>query len=115
MPLKSALPHILTTIAIATLAGCSSPEDRVARAAERMNKAKNPSIESVRAEGSRLIVRYKDAKTSGLSDDELTRMMSAGLCEIDVVADLVHDGGAIRIELPRNFDYLAIDIDRCDA
>ena len=115
MPVKLIRSLAPAAIAIAVLAGCSSPEDRVARAAERMNKVKSPDIESVRAEGSRLIVRYKDAKTSGLSDDELTRMMSAGLCEIDVVADLVHDGGAIRIELPRNFDYLAIDIDRCNA
>ena len=106
----------IAALALMTLlSACSSPEDRVARAAERMNQDKDPSIDSVRAEGNRLIVRHKNIKTAGLSDSELTRMMSAGLCSIDEVRGLVADGGAIRIELPRNFDYLAIDIDHCNA
>ena len=78
-----------------------------------MNQSKVVTVESVRAEGNRLIVRHKDIKTGGLSDSELTQMMSAGLCSIAEVKDLVDDGGAIRIEVPRNFDYLAIDIDQC--
>jgi len=104
-----------SALAISLLAGCSSPEDRVRRAAERMNRIKDPKIASVRAEGNRLIVRHKDINTDGLSDSEVTRMMSAALCSIDEVSDLVGDGGVTRIELPRNFDYLTIDVDRCDA
>ncbi|WP_447755179.1 hypothetical protein [Sphingopyxis fribergensis] len=104
-------------ILVATLlAACgSSPEDRVARAAEFMNQTKSPMIASVRAEGNRLVFRYKEVKTGGLSDSEMTRMMTAGLCQIDGVEDLIRDGGVVRLELPRNFDYFAIDIDRCDA
>lgn len=99
----------------ALLSACSSPEDRAARDAERLNQVKNPNIDSVRAEGKRLIFRFKEVKTGGLSDDEVRRMMSAVLCQIDGAKDLIRDGGAIRIELPRNFDYFTIDIERCDA
>lgn len=97
------------------LAACSSPEDQVARTAEIMDNAKVGTVESVRAEGNRLIIRHKDVKTGGLTDSELTRMMTAGLCKTPMIADLIRDGAAVSIELPRNFDYLTIDIDRCSA
>ena len=42
-------------------------------------------------------------------------MMTAGLCKAPGIADLVRDGAVVSIELPRNFDYLTIDIDRCSA
>lgn len=109
---RSAAASIL---AATSLAACDSPEDRVARTAELMNQAKAPAIDSVRAEGNRLIFRYKEVKTGGLSDDEVKRMLTAGLCQMEEVRDLTRDGGAIRLELPRNFDYFEIDIDRCDA
>lgn len=103
------------SVAAGSLTACSSPEDRVARTAENMDEVKVGTVESVRAEGNRLIIRHKAIRTGGLSDSELARMMTAGLCKTPVIADLVRDGAVVRIELPRNFDYLAIDIDRCDA
>lgn len=103
-------------LAFATLlSACSSPEDRVALAAKYMNEAKSPMIDSARAEGSRLIVRYKEIPTGRLSDNELKLMMTAGICRIEKAKNFVDDGGAIRIELPRRFDYFAIDIDRCNV
>ena len=100
---------------VSLLSACSGPEDRVARTAKYMDQAKGPTIDSVRAEGNRLIIRHKNIKTGGLNDSEMTRFMSAGLCRIEEIRELIRDGGTIRIELPRNFDYFAIDIDRCDA
>lgn len=108
---RSAIAFLL----FASLAACSSPEDQVARTAEMMDKVKIGTVDSVRAEGNRLIIRHKDVKTGGLTDSELTRMMTAGLCKAPGIADLVRDGAVVSIELPRNFDYLTIDIDRCSA
>lgn len=104
------------TLAAILLAGCSSsPEEKVQRAAERMNALKNPALDSARAEGRLLIVRYKPLGLQQFSDSELTKLTTAGLCAIDGVKGLLDDGGSIRLELPRRGDYLGIEIERCDG
>jgi hypothetical protein len=98
----------------ASLAACSaSPEDQVARAAERITALNDPSIASARAEGNRLIVRYKQLDRDGLSDDEIARMVPAGLCSLPEFRAIVADGAAITLEIPRAFDFFSIDVDDC--
>lgn len=107
---------ITTTVVAILLASCSnSPEDRVAKAAARMNALKNPALDVARAEGNTLVVRYKPLGLQDFSDAELTKLSTAGLCTIDGVKDMLASGAAIRLELPRRGDYLGIDIDRCDG
>lgn len=104
------------TLATALLAGCSStPEQLVARSADKMNGLDNKALDKARADGRTLIVRYKPLGVQSFSDSELLKLTTAGMCTIDGVENLLAKGGKIRMELPRGGPYLTIELDRCDA
>lgn len=116
MRLKSIQTLATLLFACAALAACSSrPEDVVVVAAERMNAIKDPRLDSARAEGKWLVVRYKPIPTGGLSDSELAKMSAAGLCTMSSLKSFLSSGGSIRLELPRGGEYLGIEIERCDG
>jgi hypothetical protein len=116
MRLGSISTFAMLSAACAALSGCSNrPEDVVVQAAERMNALKDPRLDSARADGKWLIVRYKPIPTGGLSDSELARMTAAGLCTISSIKSFMETGGSIRLELPQNGNYLGIEIERCDG
>lgn len=104
-------------LSAALLAACNSskPEDVVARAADQMNALHNAQLDNAHAEGKVLVVRYKPLATGNFSDDELTKLTTAGLCTLGSVKGLFEKGSKIRIELPRGDDYLKIEVDRCDG
>ena len=106
----------VVALSAALLSACSSkPEDMVARAADQMNALHNKQLDQAHAEGNVLVVRYRPLPTGNFSDDELTKLTTAGLCTLSSVKGLFDKGGKIRIELPRGGDYLKIQVDRCDG
>ena len=108
--------HAIAMLSFAALAACSSkPEDVVVVAAERMNAIKDPRLDNAHAEGKWLVVRYKPIPTGGLSDGELAKMSAAGLCTMSSIKSFLGTGGSIRLELPRDGQYLGIEIERCDG
>lgn len=108
--------HACLMLGATLIAACSSkPEDVVARAAVQMNALHNKQLDRAHAEGKVLVVRYNPLATGNFSDDELTRLTTAGLCTLSAVKGLFDKGGKIRIELPRGGDYLKIQVERCDG
>lgn len=100
----------------ALLAGCSNkPEDVAARAAAGMNAMHDKQLDYAKAEGATLVARYKPIRLGQFSDDEVTKLSTAGLCTVSQVRNMLNSGGKIRIELPRGGDFLRIQIDHCDG
>lgn len=110
------LTRLALVAAAAALTACGSDaETRVDRAAQRMNALANPALDSARAEGNVLVVRYKPLGLQQLSDAEIARMTGAGLCTLDGVKQLIADKAAIRLEIPRGGRYLAVDLKGCEG
>jgi hypothetical protein len=95
------------------LAACSQTiEQRMARAAERINADKPRYVESARAEGGKLIVRFAMPQ-SKLTNDEMAKMAGAGLCSLDEIRALVKQGGSFRVEVATGFLLATADVDHC--
>jgi hypothetical protein len=98
------------------LAACNNtPEGRAERAAAQMNALNNKVLDRAYAEGNTLVVRYKAINTRQFSDSELMKLTTAGLCTLDKVKDLLADGAAIRMEIPRGGTYLKIGVTGCEG
>ena len=96
-----------------SLAACSQTmEERVADAAERINAQRLPNVESARAEGRKLIIRFA-MPSSRLTNDEIVRLTTAGACNLNAVRELVREGGSIRVESGGDFGGASADVDRC--
>jgi glutamyl-tRNA reductase len=103
---------LLATLAV-TLAACSQTiEERMAKAAERINAEKPRNVESARAEGEKLIVRLA-MPPSRPTNDEIAQMAGAGLCSLDEVRAIVKQGGSFRVEVASGFLLSSADVDHC--
>ena|SRR4051794_8403697 len=109
------MPKLLVAAVLLTLAACSQNiEQRMARAAERINAAKPRNVESVRTEGRKLIVHFTGAPSSSpLTNDDIARIATAGLCGLDDVPTMLKQGGSIRVEVGNDFGAAAVDVDHC--
>ena len=109
------MPKFTLVALLLTLTACSqSIGQRMARAAERINAAKPRNVESARAEGGKLIVHFAGASSSSaLTNDEIARIATAGLCTLDDVRTILKQGGSIRIEVGNDFGAAAADVDHC--
>lgn len=107
---------LLLTAVLLILAGCSllSVEQQMAVAADRINAEKPKNVAWARADGRRLIVHLTvSPSSSALSNDELAKFASAGLCSLDEVRSTVKRGGSIRIEVGSDFGAAVTDVDHC--
>lgn len=105
--------HLLASLSFA-LAACSQTiDERMAKAADRINAEKPRNVESARAEGGKLIVRLAMPPSSRLTNDEIARMAGAGLCSLDEVRAIVKQGGSFRVEVASGFLLSSADVDHC--
>lgn len=105
----------LAAISLA-LAACSPPsvEQQMGAAADKINSEKPHNVAWARADGRRLIVHFVGSpSSSALSNDDMVKVASAGLCSLDEVRSTVKQGGSIRIEVGSDFDAAVTDVDHC--
>ena len=110
------MPKSVLTIVALTLAACApqSVEQQMAAAADKINSEKPHNVAWARVDGRRLIVHFVGSpSSSALSNDDIAKVASAGLCSLDEVRSTVKQGGSIRIEVGSDFDAAVTDVDHC--
>ncbi len=106
---------VLVAAPLALVACSQGVEQQMVAAADRINAEKPHNVEWARADGRKLILHFAGSTSAALSNDEMARVASAGLCSLDEIRATMRQGGSIQIEVGSDFGAAVTNVDHCPS